>query len=66
MKLKEYIESLNDLIKENPELLEAEVIYSIDEEGNAYNEVYFGPSTGNYSNGDFDQESENINAICIN
>ena len=66
MKLKKYIKILNELVEKNPELLEAKVIYSIDDEGNAYNHVNFGPSTGHYDDGDFDQESEDINAICIN
>jgi hypothetical protein len=66
MKLKKYIKILNELVYKNPELLEANVVYSIDEEGNNYNKVYFGPSTGHYKKGDFDQESKDINAICIN
>jgi hypothetical protein len=66
MKLKKYIKILNELVEKNPELLEAKVIYSIDDEGNNYNHVNFGPSPGHYDDGDFDQESKDINAICIN
>ena len=41
MKLKDYIKSLQKLVKKYPE---AECFYSIDEEGNGYESVYFGPS----------------------
>lgn len=36
MKLKEYLEVVNKLLEENPEHGELEVIYSHDDEGNAY------------------------------
>lgn len=34
MNLKEYVDGLNDLLKSNPELAEAKVISSGDDEGN--------------------------------
>lgn len=48
MKLKDYIKSLQKLAKKCPE---AECFYSIDEEGNGYESVYFGPSI-QYTNKD--------------
>lgn len=40
MKLKEYIEQLNALIKERPELVECEVYYSRDDEGNGFQQIH--------------------------
>lgn len=68
MKLKEYIESLNQMVKDDPSILEYDVVYSSDDEGNSYEFVAFTPSVGHFSgipwNG-FDP-TENPNAICIN
>ena len=67
MKLKEFIENLNDFVKEYPESLDLEVITSKDDEGNGYNAVHYKPSKGVFDDGCFDdQDNENINAICIN
>lgn len=73
MKLKEYLESLNDLAKENPELLESQVIYSSDDEGNSYEEVYYTASVvkGEWEGREFcrtDSEDDDWleTAICIN
>lgn len=44
MKLKQYLEQLNKLAKENPESLEMEVFTSRDDEGNGYNAVYYSPA----------------------
>jgi hypothetical protein len=79
MNLKTYLENLNQMVKENPSLLEYTVISSIDDEGNGFNEVYWEPSLGHFNeDGDFyskeniEEEPEEydedieINAICIN
>lgn len=67
MKLKKYFEKIKKLISENPEILEYNVVYSSDDEGNTYSEVHFTPSIGNYDNEEFKEESdEENNAICIN
>lgn len=78
MKLKEYLANLKKLVEENPDSLEYEVIYSIDNEGNAYKRVYsWGPTLGIHDDNEFciieDDEDEDdsytkddINAICIN
>jgi hypothetical protein len=57
MKLKEYIKKIEILIKENPEALECDLVYSIDDEGNCYNKVSFGPFLGSYADDEF-------NTIC--
>lgn len=70
MKLKEYIENLNNLVEDNPELLEAIVLYSEDEEGNSFEEVYWHPTVGVWEDGEFrdaDEEPDSLaNAVCIN
>ena len=44
MNLKEYIEGLQKFAKENPSMLDKQVIYSADDEGNRYGPVNFTPS----------------------
>jgi len=48
MKVKEYLEALNKLVNDNPGALELDLITSIDDEGNGYNLVFFGPSLAEY------------------
>ena len=45
MKLSKHIEQLEEILKDNGDL---DVVYSIDEEGNSFNEVCFTPSFGHY------------------
>lgn len=75
MKLKEYIENLNEFVKENPDALDLDVLTSIDDEGNGFNMVSFSPSKGYYDGNDFiyDQnlkeygyDDSDINAVCVN
>lgn len=77
MKLKEYIKSLKNLEKQYGE---AELIYSIDEEGNGFDYVYFSPSVKYISKevkerndsidcmelGDYESKEKNVAVICIN
>lgn len=42
------LNTLNTLVKENPELLELSVVYSRDDEGNGFQEVHYNPSVGVY------------------
>ena len=42
------------------------LVYSIDDEGNAYHPIFYIPSTGHYKDNDFDNGSKDINAVCIN
>lgn len=68
MKLKEFIDTLNEMVEANPKLLEFDVVYSSDSEGNYYDHVFYTPTVGNFTN-DFENifdESKKPNAICIN
>ncbi len=66
MKLKEWKDNLDKLIKERPEILEMEMIISKDDEGNGFNIVSYTPTIGEWDkDGDFKQETKN-NAICLN
>jgi|14BtaG_2_1085337.scaffolds.fasta_scaffold19766_4 hypothetical protein len=69
MLLKDYINQLNEFVKENPEALELEAVYARDPEGNGFYSIHYGPTLGHYSNREFSQEieeDESINACCIN
>ena len=50
MKLSKFIERCQEILDEHGDL---DVIYSSDEEGNCYDEVYFPPSAGHYEQGDW-------------
>ena len=50
MKLKEYLEELNQVVSDYPEVLEFEVIYSHDDEGNEFQKVNNTPSFSKVSN----------------
>lgn len=74
MKLKEYIKSLQKLVKENPDAANYLVVYAKDDEGNGFEELNFTPSIGEYGDGDFISEESDEewvqghgrNAVCIN
>lgn len=71
MKLKEYLEEINKLIKENPHILEYELVCSSDDEGNDFNPVYYGPTIGTYDEHKwgyerFTADNPVTNAICLN
>jgi hypothetical protein len=75
MKLKEFIENLNEFVKENPEALELDVYTSKDDEGNGHNSVVCEPVLGNFEDGVFSSveqiedagwEDVELNAVCIN
>jgi len=61
MKFKEYVENLNKLLKENPEIEAYEVVTSSDDEGNEYNEVDRPAEVVSYLYGAF-----MLNAVCLN
>lgn len=52
MKLKNFMENLNELIKDNPMVLELDVITSIDDEGNGFNHVTYEPTIGCFLEGE--------------
>ena len=67
MKLSEYIANLNRMVKEEPALLEFDVVTSSDDEGNSYNRVYHSPTVGCYEHGEFYTECDSVlNAVCVN
>jgi hypothetical protein len=70
MKLKDYIKELNKIVKSNPAAKEYEVVYSCDDEGNAFCPVNFTPSTGEYMPDsnlfEATRTIEDHNAICLN
>jgi len=68
MKLKQYAKNLNEFIKENPQALDMDVVTSIDDEGNGFNNVHFTPSTGLLEDGEFDSEADKEihNSVCLN
>jgi|TARA_Y100000310_G_scaffold127848_3_gene126991 hypothetical protein len=72
MKLKDYVENLNKLLKERPEMAEYLVVTSKDDEGNEFNEVCFDPTVGCYyeDGKEFIEEYPFVdskpNAVCVN
>jgi hypothetical protein len=76
MTLKEYLENIQKLVDENPNLLYLQVISSSDDEGNSFSPViytatpgyYDGEYKGNFISDEEELEGEDlpINAICIN
>jgi hypothetical protein len=80
MVLREYLNSIILMIKNNPEIENYEVVYARDDEGNQYDKVVFTPSLMQMSNindsRDLEQvyiaddsvmlPGEDYNAICIN
>lgn len=76
MKVKEYLDNFNELIKERPEILEYDLVYSSDDEGNNYNKIFYTPGIGYYDKDDnqyYDEDGEYFieeeyvaNSVCIN
>jgi hypothetical protein len=69
MTFEEYLSSLNKIAKEKPETLKYIVVYSHDDEGNNFQKVNYDGTLGNFDGdyyGNFDQDGEPKNAICIN
>ena len=75
MTLKEFLENIDKMVKENPAILDMTVVTSKDDEGNGYNEVYYTPSTGRFEDREFTTEEYyedelpndwKPNAICVN
>lgn len=69
MTFKDYVNNLNQFLKENPELAEAKTIYASDDEGNSYREVIYYPSCGEFTDdNEFHGEADTdiVNAVCIN
>ena len=61
MKLKDYLDEINGLVKEHPEALELPVVYAVDDEGNNYHHIVFGPTIGTWP-----VNGEDLHSVCIN
>jgi hypothetical protein len=75
MTLKEFIENLNEFVKENPETLDMKVITSKDVEGNGFNDVFYSPTKGIFKYDQFipfnqyehhKREENETNSVCLN
>ena len=74
MKLKKYMDDLNAQIEANPEILEYDLIASIDDEGNGFNDVLYEATVGVLIKGEFTPKAmlksegitDKLNAICLN
>ena len=77
MNLREFIDDLEKLIADQPQVETMQVIYAKDDEGNGFREVTYAPSFGRFEDGEFRDEYVDTtdfnphfdardNAICIN
>ena len=76
MKLREFLEGLNEFAKKNPDALDLDVVTCKDDEGNGFYPVYYGASKGHFDKGMYsakaDYESQElpedteVNAVCVN
>lgn len=68
MKLKNFLENLNEFVKQNPKVLELDVVTSSDDEGNSYNLVHYSPSIGIYKDREFEitEDLDEADSVCIN
>lgn len=72
MKLRDYMDVLQKIMENGGGDLE--VIYAIDDEGNAFHSVFYAPSAGCYEKDyfigvndvDFDDNMHEVNSVCIN
>ena len=60
MKLKDYLKQLNQLAKDEPKSLELEVVAASDDEGNAFNAVYYSPCVVE------DEDNPKGEVVCLN
>jgi hypothetical protein len=79
MKLKDYVESLQKVLNENPDAANFKVIFARDDEGNGFQEVCYSPSVGHFDGDyggdfyakenieeDYNIEEMPLNSVCIN
>lgn len=71
MNFAEYVRKVNKMLKDRPETAKMKAIFAVDEEGNAFKELYYDVSLGFFDGNDFDAENVEEqqpppNAVCIN
>jgi len=70
MKLRQWLNNLNDQVHLDPTMLDMDVVYGSDDEGNDFNWVSYTATKGHYSDREFkalfDNEPEENNAVCLN
>lgn len=67
MKLHTFYNALSAMIDINPEILEYDVYYYSDDEGNNLSELHYLPTPGVKIEGEFaSKDPKDSNAICIN
>jgi len=70
MKLKDWLDNLNAQVELDPTMLEMDVVYGSDDEGNDFNWVSYTASKGHYADREFkdfaDVTPEEYNAVCLN
>ncbi|MGB3468644.1 MAG: hypothetical protein WBA74_25390 [Cyclobacteriaceae bacterium] len=75
MTLRQYMDILAEIAKENPQALNMTVVTSSDAEGNSFSPVRFTPLVGIYERGnfisktffqEFGKKENETNAICVN
>lgn len=73
MLLKEWLKSLENMIKRDPNLLDYEIITASDDEGNDFNAVVYTPSIGIWTEEDeyipedqIDEDQKGGKVICLN
>ena len=62
----EFMQGLKKLIDEQPDLLDKKVVYSCDDEGNIFSEVFYHATKGHFEDGEFRDTKKDVNAVCIN
>ena len=70
--LRQLINRLNDIAKDNPKALDLPLVYSRDDEGNSFHKVYFDAELGSYDENkrEFinkeEADGKETNCVCIN
>jgi hypothetical protein len=75
MKLKEYLANIAKMVEENEDILEYDVVYARDDEGNGFQEIHYTPTLGyqdedvefiQEENYDDEEHEGGSNSICVN
>ena len=70
MTFREYLKQAKEFAKEHPTLLDKDVVYSKDDEGNGFDKVIYTMTYGHNNDTEFTPYEDNknlpVNSICIN